>query len=94
MTWWLLALVMWIAVSLALATVPVVLRRAMPAREHDNGERAMGTIGVERRSAGDRRRGGDRRSRPAVQGTRTVERRVGPPDRRSGLDRRRAIAPM
>jgi hypothetical protein len=94
MTWWLLALVMWIAVSLALASVPVALRRAMPARAHDNGERAMGSTGVDRRSGGDRRRGGDRRSRPEGQGTRTVERRGGAPDRRSGRDRRRAIAPM
>jgi hypothetical protein len=94
MTWWLLALVMWIAVSLALASVPVALRRAMPAREHDNGERAMGSTGVDRRSGADRRTGGDRRCQPEDQGTRAVERRGGAPDRRSGRDRRRAIAPM
>ena len=94
MTWWLLALVMWIAVSLALASVPVAFRRAMPAREHDNGERAMGPTGVDRRSGGERRSGVDRRARPEDQGTRAVERRGGPADRRSGRDRRRVIAPM
>ena len=62
MTWWQLALVMWIAVSLGLATVPVALRRAMLAREHGSAEQAAVAIGVDRRGGHDRRSGRDRRS--------------------------------
>jgi hypothetical protein len=92
MTWWQLALVMWIAVSLALATVPVALRRSMLVRGHHNADQAAGAIGVDRRGGHDRRSGRDRRSAREDPGTRMVERRRGPSDRRRGRDRRRTIA--
>jgi ketosteroid isomerase-like protein len=58
-----------------------------------NAEDAVWASGADRRSGLDRRSGRDRR-RPGLTGARRrmVERRHGPPDRRSGPDRRGAIA--
>jgi ketosteroid isomerase-like protein len=48
MNWWQLAIVMWIAVSLGLATVPVALRRAMPPRDNISVVRSLFEAGRRR----------------------------------------------